>query len=193
MCCVCVIFFNKAAPYKYGFDKWDVQVIDSDLKNKIARTDKKSGRKENSGRSENRCPNVGAQTMAIERMDVIDSSGVKITTHSSYDVTDDTIDDVFTESTPIVIETNDKETCCKVPASNSKDPEIIRDTKKVPLLYSGKYFRIEGQGNGVCKACCMTCGKVYSARENVSSNLVTHLKVCFVSLISFTLRLKFDL
>lgn len=115
-----------------------------------------------SNAKENRCPNVAAQNTAIESMDVIDSR----------DLTDDSV--------PC---TNDIET-------STEEPMIDRGMKRVPLLFSGKYFQILNQENGFTKACCTVCENVYSARTNVTSNFVTHLKVF---LIGFNLNINFHL
>lgn len=56
-----------------------------------------------------------------------------------------------------------------------------------PLLFRNNYFKVLGEMNDSYRAMCSVCGfdennkpkKIYSAKRNVSSNLITHLKVIF--------------
>lgn len=46
-----------------------------------------------------------------------------------------------------------------------------------PLLFSGDYFEIISKDSAGTKAKCVKCQEVYTATKNVTSNLITHLKV----------------
>lgn len=48
---------------------------------------------------------------------------------------------------------------------------------KQSLLFSGGYFEIISKDSAGFKAKCLTCGVAYSASNDVTSNLTTHLKV----------------
>lgn len=172
-----LFYSNKVTPYRVGFDKWDVEIIDSDLPNKISRIVNDSTVKTISDGKENRSPNVTEQTIAIESMDVYDSFGVKVTTNNSHNLAN-TIYNPCTNSAMFTSQHSHEVNCNDVSISNTKQPEILRNMKKVPLLLSGKYFEIQHEENDLIKACCKICKKVYSAARNVTSNLVTHLKVC---------------
>lgn len=50
-------------------------------------------------------------------------------------------------------------------------------SSKQPLLFTGDYFEINSKDSAGTKAKCLTCQYVYTATKNVTSNLITHLKV----------------
>lgn len=155
------------APYKVGFDSWDVQVVDSEPPKKVS----KNICSVNSEDKENRSTPNGSE-FSLENVDIFDDSGVKIKNVPVNTSSSQSSD--ITQSTQIEQQNNVEQT-----VFNVDDLEISIDSNatKCPLLLSGKYFKLESKENGVTKAICMTCNVTYSASKNVTSNFVTHLKV----------------
>lgn len=74
--------------------------------------------------------------------------------------------------------------------SVSKEPEKSNE----PIIFSNNYFKVMETNDNALRAMCVNCGfdennkpkKVLSARRNVSSNLILHLKVkYFIKILLF--------
>lgn len=64
---------------------------------------------------------------------------------------------------------------------NSSENQL-NGSKKLPIILSGKYFKLNSSDEKSYHATCSICKKTYRGLKNVSSNFTSHLKVCFISL-----------
>lgn len=174
---------NKATPYKVAFDNWNVEVIDSEPPEKIARIGSDITERTNPDDEENHDPNNAETNLPIECMDIVDEFGTKITSNNNL-VKPAT---AFSSNSALIdAQRKSKSNESVLDVSNSKESEApnVFDSRKIPFLLSGKYFEIQDRSNGMTKACCTTCKSVYSASYNVTSNFLTHLKVYICSILS---------
>lgn len=65
--------------------------------------------------------------------------------------------------------------------TENTDPQMGKwqQTKQLPFIFKGKFFKVISNDGANITAECTTCKHYIKSKRNVTSNLITHLKVKF--------------
>lgn len=158
--------FVQVSPYKVGFDKWNVEIVDdteSSLPPQKRRVDLIQN-KENSNTYSANTANDDSNIRFINSNEIETNLSIASNPNS---------DNIGSNST-----TNKDNH--SFPSDASKISSVLTSNKS-SLLLNGKYFEIVEQNEKLILAKCMTCRNVYKGITHTTSNFTTHLKVSTIN------------